>query len=266
MDTNQHTQAFTAWLRSWGASDTTISTRTIVIRAGSRQWGPDELVTTETLAEWLGQPRFSAWTRVTYHSHLRSYFGWLTATGRIPANPTRELRSPQPPKDKPRPLSATEARRVLEGSTGRQHTWLVLGMFAGLRAHEIAKLRGEDVDEQALYVLGKGRQGAILPTHDLVWEEALGYPRQGWWFPSHGATGHVTAQSISTMTTRLFGSLGVEGSIHRCRHSYATQLLRGGANIRVVQTLMRHSALASTARYTAVDEEERVAAIRGLAA
>ena len=59
---------------------------------------------------------------------------------------------------------------------------------------------------------------------------------------------------------------GIEGSLHRCRHTYATELLRAGANIRVVQTLMRHASLSSTQIYTAVDENERREGIRRLGA
>lgn len=64
----------------------------------------------------------------------------------------------------------------------------------------------------------------------------------------------------------LFDELGIEGATHRTRHSYGTALLRGGANIRVVQELMRHSSLATTAAYLGVDEDERRRAIALLAA
>jgi integrase/recombinase XerD len=76
----------------------------------------------------------------------------------------------------------------------------------------------------------------------------------------------VTSLAVSTMTTQLFKANGIEGSIHRCRHTYATQLLRAGVNIRVVQTLMRHASLTSTQIYTAVDEDERRDAINRLVA
>jgi len=68
------------------------------------------------------------------------------------------------------------------------------------------------------------------------------------------------------MTTRLFKANGIEGSLHRARHTYATTLLRTGANIRVVQELMRHKSLSSTAIYTGVDEEELRNGIAGLQA
>ena len=59
---------------------------------------------------------------------------------------------------------------------------------------------------------------------------------------------------------------GIEGSLHRCRHYFGTELLREGVSTRVIQTLMRHESLATTENYLAVDEAERVAAIRRLAA
>lgn len=59
-------------------------------------------------------------------------------------------------------------------------------------------------------------------------------------------------------------SLGIEGSLHRCRHTYVTSLLRSGANIRVVQSLMRHQGLAVTARYLEVNDDERTDAVARL--
>jgi integrase/recombinase XerD len=117
-------------------------------------------------------------------------------------------------------------------------------------------------DQDQLYVLGKGGHKAFLPTHPLVWELAQTLPQTGWWFPSpRSSAGHVPAVSVTTETTKVFTTNGIDGSIHRCRHTYATDLLRAGVNIRVVQTLMRHESLNSTMIYTAVDEDERRAAI-----
>jgi len=64
----------------------------------------------------------------------------------------------------------------------------------------------------------------------------------------------------------LFHDLDIAGSIHRCRHTYATRLLRAGTNIRIVQKLMRHSSLASTQVYTDVSEDEQRNAIGLLSA
>lgn len=264
--TQHHLGDFEQWLKSWSASPRTIVPRIHVLRAALQHWGPPAGVSTRDLQAWLANPDYAAWTRVTYYGHAKSYFGWLTQAGHISADPTLGLRRPTPPKDKPRPLSEAEASMVLDAATGNARSWLMLGMYAGLRAHEIAKLKGQDVDAETIHVVGKGGQSAILPTHPALWELAQDYPRRGYWFPSRSRHGHVTPGSVSTIITRLFSELGIPGSIHRARHTYGTRLLRAGANIRVVQTLMRHESLATTALYTAVDEDERAAAINSLVA
>lgn len=258
---------FETYMLSWGAAATTVSKRLVVIDAMLAELGEPQEVDPSRLQGWLANGDWSQWTRVTYFGHLRSYFGWLAETGRITADPTAGLRRPKTPKPKPRPITTTEARAALGAARGHRHMWLLLGLFAGLRAHEIAKMRGEDVTADALFVVGKGRKAAEVPTHPDVWAYARHYPRTGHWFPSpRFGHAHIEAAAVTNGTTVLFRSLGIEGSIHRCRHYYATQLLRSGVSVRVVQTLMRHDSLATTAAYLAVDEEERVAAVRGLVA
>jgi len=177
------------------------------------------------------------------------------------------MRHPKPGKSVPRPLTPAQVATVLSAATNPNlHAWLTLGLYAGLRAHEIAKIRGEDVDEDQLWVLGKGGEGAFVPTHPAVWVLAQTMPRAGWWFPTRSSLEHVRATGVSTMTTRLFAANGIEGSIHRCRHTFATELLRAGVNIRVVQELMRHKSLASTMLYTEVTRLEKLDGIMRLAA
>ena len=131
----------------------------------------------------------------------------------------------------------------------------------------MAKIRGEDVRQDDLYVLGKGRKSATLPTHPVVWSLAQEYPRAGYWFPHQRIPGHpVGPVSVSRQVTQLFGPLGIEGSSHRCRHTFATNLLRNGVNIRIVQTLMRHDSLATTAAYLHVTDSEQTLAIASLVA
>jgi len=111
-----------------------------------------------------------------------------------------------------------------------------------------------------LFVTGKGGQEATVPTHPDLWLLAGSYPATGYWFPSPSG-GHILAGTVGIRVGRLFRRHGIEGSIHRTRHTYGTRLLRSGANIRVVQTLLRHASLATTEMYTAVDEDERRAAV-----
>ena len=212
-------------------------------------------------------PGYAQWSRATYYGHLHSYFTFAADVGFVQVDPMARIRHPKAGKSVPRPLTPAQVAVVMAAATNTNlHAWLTLALYAGLRAHEIAKIRGEDVDEDQLYVFGKGGQGAFVPTHPLVGALAQSRPRAGWWFPTRSSTGHVRSTGVSTMTSRLFAANGIEGSIHRCRHTYATQLLRAGVNIRVVQTLMRHQSLTSTQIYTAVDEDERRDAINRLVA
>lgn len=258
---------YAAWMRSWGAAESTIAKRIVVAQVVAGLFPCPAQVAPDDLGGFLANPAYSPWTRSTYFNHMRSLFGWLAETERIPEDPSLRLRRPRAPGAKPRPLAAQEATNALRIASGDRRTWLLLGMFAGLRAHETAKLRGEDVSERALYVRGKGGKDSMLPTHPLIWQVAQVYPRTGYWFPSRKVgRDHVCSQTVSTYITRLFSELGIEGSYHRCRHMYGTNLLRSGVNLRIVQDLMRHSSLATTAAYLGVDEDERQAAIRGLAA
>jgi len=250
-------QDYAQWMRSWGASEKTISARATLARARLEEWGLDGF-TAANIQEWMGRDRekpWSRWTRSTYHAHLKSFCEYLVAGEYIAESPMEDVRKARRPHSLPRPLSEEDVARVLEAAAGRTRDWVVLALDSGLRAHEVAKLRGEDVTMQGLYVRGKDDKPTVLPTHPDIWAMTVRYPRVGYWFTSPYG-GHVHAETISATVSRLFSSLGIEGSIHRCRHTYATRLLRAGVNIRQVQTLMRHSNLETTALYTAVDEDE----------
>lgn len=264
-ETNYIIEAFTIWLQSWGAAQTTIAIRVNVVRSFARD--RDLLAVDRADIEvWLANPSWSGWTRSAYHAHLRSLFGWLRATGRRADDPTYELRRPRTPKSLPRPLTDEQVATALEAAVGPVHTYLLLGLYAGLRSHEIGKVRGEDVSPDGLYVVGKGNKAATLPTHPLIWAAAQDYPRHGWWFPTWSRAGHATASGVTGAVTRLFASLGIEGSVHRCRHTYGTRLVRAGNNLRVVQELMRHESLTTTQVYTEVADAEKRSAIASLAA
>lgn len=256
---------YVRWLRSWGASDDTVRARSVIARGRLRDWGIDGF-TAANIEDWLGR-EVSDWTRATYHAHLSDLCAWLAATGRLPDNPMLAIRKPGRPHSLPRPLSDAEVDRALAAASGRVLTWLLLGLNAGLRAHEIAKVRGEDVTPEGIYVQGKGGKRAVQPMHPDIALDARqqGYPGRGWWFPSAKVPGRpVMAATVSNYVGRLFSDLGIEGSVHRTRHTYGTNLLRSGVHIRDVQQLMRHSDLSTTAAYTAVDEDHLQAAVARL--
>ncbi|WP_280516451.1 tyrosine-type recombinase/integrase [Actinomyces succiniciruminis] len=139
---------------------------------------------------------------------------------------------------------------------------MLLGAYAGLRIHEIACIRGTDIDTVAgtLHVAGKGGRDDILPAHPVILDQAADYP-PGYWFPSPTEDQPVKAKTVGTVISRAFNRAGVRGSAHQLRHYFATSLLRAGADSRVVQTLMRHESLATTGRYLGVDDAQQRAAL-----
>lgn len=241
----------------------TIEQRGRFARRFLTHWGLD--VAGHTVGAWLNT--FDGWTAVTYYGHACSWFSWLAVHGHIGDDPTAVLRRPTPPRPRARPLSDRELAAAVEAASGDDASFLMLGYLAGLRAHEIAKFHGRDIDDSRIHVVGKGGQSEMVPAHSALVALAATYPRDDYWFPSPMAgRAHLAAGTVSDRVSRLFTSLGIAGSSHRARHTYGTRLLRGGANLRVVQDLMRHRDLTTTAGYLGTDELERVRAIRGLEA
>lgn len=111
-----------------------------------------------------------------------------------------------------------------------------------------------------LKVLGKGGRLDYLPLHDTIRELAPSM-NSGWWFPARaGRDGHIKGQSVSDLLADARDRAGITDAHltgHSLRHSFGTELVRGGANIRAVQELMRHSSLQTTQRYTQVLDEDR---------
>lgn len=269
---------YARWMRSAHYSERTVGKRIRMAERLLDEWPDPARPSAADLAEWLGESAeqaqercgrpWSSATAASYYSDVRAFFTWLHESNQIPENPTdsKLFKRPRAGQSLPKPLAAAEVQRALDHARGNVYAWLILALGAGLRAHEIAKIRGEDVTEDFVYVRGKGGKEAFLPANPEIWELAQHYPRRGWWFPSPEHDGHVSADSITIMVGRLFREVGIPtGSIHRCRHTYATRLLReSGLDLREVQKLMRHSSVATTALYTEVSEDRLRAAIKGL--
>lgn len=253
-------------LRSWGASPATVKSRIDCVQQFAAQSGRDPRdADRATITAWLGTPGWSASTRATYFGHLRSWYAWLVDTGRLEQDPTRGLRRAHAPRGVPRPVPDAAVRAMLDQAGPRVRTYVVIAAFAGLRVHEIAKIRGEDVAQDLIYVRGKGGGIATVPTHPLVWAETDRYPPRGWWFPASNEAGHVQGSSVSAGIRRLMERVGVDGTPHALRHSFGTNVLRSaGGNLRVAQQALRHANVATTAIYTRVDDADLRAAVLGL--
>lgn len=252
------------WLRSVDRSPNTIKQRVRIANKVVARFADLNAVDPEALADWLSEADdLARWSRATYHSGIRAFFKWLELSRLIDTDPTASplFERPRTRRGVPKPLSPAETTAVLAAAHGNTLAWLLMALLAGLRAAEIAAFRGESITEERIILVGKGNKEATVPTHPDLWALAQQYPRRGWWFPSPAHDGHVAGNSVTIMVGRLFREAGIDGSIHRCRHTFATNLLRRGVNLRKVQELMRHESPATTAVYTAVNEDELRAAI-----
>lgn len=258
-------QPYGEWLRDHDLSAKTITQRLEFFSRLVVQIDP-ATATTGDLSLWLSQ--YEGWTRLTYLASLRSIGKFLVEAGVRDDNPAAGLRRGPNPDMDPRPFNADEEARILAAAAHRRHhgAWFLLGLRAGFRAHEAAKLDGQDVTRERVRVLGKGGKVCFIPTHPDIWDLAQHYPRSGPWFPSYRAAGHITGNYLSGRTSALLASVGLDGSFHRLRATYATSLLRAGVNIRVVQKLMRHESLNTTEHYLGVADDELTSAIATLGA
>jgi integrase/recombinase XerD len=183
------------------------------------------------------------------------------------------------PQKLPLTISPNEAERLLDmAGSLRDHVMLSLGYGCGLRAGEIVRLKAGDIDSAQMIiriVQSKGRKD----RHVMLPPELLGSLRQWWkarptrfdadvpvserWlFPGPGEGRHLTTRQLSRLFHESAAAAGITKriSLHSLRHSFATDLLEKGIDIRYIQALLGHSKLDTTARYTRV-ATGRIAAI-----
>lgn len=212
------------------------------------------------ISRFLAQPQLSIASRSTYFGYINGFYRWWARNGGV--HVTSALPRPKAPKGVPHPISTPDLRRLIDlpGMHHRTRVMILLAAFAGLRVHEIAKFRGEDInlDRRTIAVLGKGNKPALLPLHPLIAEAALTMPRRGWWFPANNRREgeHLLRKSVSDIIGQAMRRAGIfSGTPHSLRHWHATALLEADVDLRTVQTLMRHSSLETTARYTLVTDQ-----------
>lgn len=224
-------------------------------------------LTAEDISAWLARRGLSANSKARYFRSVASWCGWLHRTGRISADPMVALRRPRGRVGTPDPLDLREVELVFDGAPARLVAIMVLALYAGLRAHEVAAFRGVQVRERHVVMLGKGEKPARLPLAPQLAAVAVSMPAAGWWFPSPSWSGrdHLSGNHVGALVAARFRAVGVEtGSIHRLRHTYGTLVQRETRDIRVTQRLLRHASVATTMIYTAVEDGDMAAALRGL--
>jgi integrase len=256
-----------------GLSLRTVEERSRVLRRLRAGTGADPVtVDSATLARWLAGQPWSQSTRATYDSYLRCWFGWVRDE-ELRADDPMPRRKPKAPRRQARPVTDAHLRRLLATRMHkRTRVMILLCSFAGLRVHEVAKLRGEDVDLVArqLHVVGKGGVAATIPLHPLLVAAAGTMPRTGWWFPTHvgnrnGPAAPILGRSVSSIVGQAMRRAGIpRGTAHRLRHWYATHLVDSGTDLATTQSLLRHASIGTTQLYVLVGESKRVRGVNRL--
>lgn len=260
--------AWTLTMQAQGLSQATITERTRLIRQLARTTGTDPAaLTPHTLTVFLAAIA-SPVTADAYYSIARAWCTWLVRAGHRDDDPTMRVPRPRVPPARPRPITRQQLDTLLATPLRQDtRTKILLASYAGLRIHEIAKIRGEDIDPAGgtLTVTGKGGRTDLLPAHPIILTQAANYPRKGYWFPSPNRPGqHVAAKTVGTVIARALRRAGIDATAHQLRHFFATSLLEAGVDSRIVQTLMRHASLATTGRYLGVTLTQQRAALNSL--
>ncbi len=257
------------WQYAQSHSQRTVTERVSTVRRMSLWCNvAPERATMEDIVTWLAEGGdWSTQTRWTYHTSLAAWFLWLQKQGHRMDNPMLLIPKPRRPRNVPRPTTHDELARILGVRMWTAtRAKVLLATLQGLRAHEIAKVRGEHFDLVArqMEVKGKGGETKVLPLHPDVAAVAAKMPTKGYWFPGTSG-GHVHRGSVCNTLRAVFDRAGVPGSGHKLRHWYGSSLLEAGVDLRTTQELMRHASIQSTQIYTKVNDKMRADGISRLA-
>ena len=208
-------------------------------------------------------------------SALRTFFRYLVREGSLPSNPTEGLSTPKLNRYLPKTLSVDEATALMERGYGnslldlRDRAIVELFYSSGLRVSELTGLDVGSLDlrENLVRVLGKGRKERIVPIGRKANEALLSYledrgmpgTEEPLFLNARG--GRLTPRSVQrNLKARLIkAGLIKDISPHALRHSFATHLLDGGADLRAIQELLGHASLSTTQKYTQVSVDQLMA-------
>lgn len=205
---------------------------------------------------------------------IKSFFHYLLAKGVIKDDPTATLDSPKVRKRLPQALSPDEVNRLLAEPAKRttpkalrDRALLELLYATGIRVTELVSLNVSDVNlasGSVRIIRGKGKEERIIPAHDRAIAALRDYLEKGRLplmkdreeqslFLNHRGQ-RLTRQGLWLIIKRYVQEAGIKGQVtpHTLRHSFATHLLNGGADLRHVQKLLGHANISTTQVYTQV--------------
>jgi integrase/recombinase XerC len=215
-------------------------------------------------------------------SAVRSLFRFACREGTLEANPAQGVKTPKAPKTLPRHLRPGEVESLIEAPEGegplvlRDRAILEMLYAAGLRVSELVGLDWPDVDLSArmVRVMGKGSKERMVPFGRPA-AEALRRWLETWEavrspgddaqpvFLNHQGT-RLTDRSVRRVIDRWVDAAAVARGVHphTLRHTFATHLLEGGADLRAIQELLGHSSLSTTQKYTHLEVDRLLAVYR----
>jgi integrase/recombinase XerD len=236
--------------------------------------------TTEELERWLAELRAAGLSPATIArrvASVRSLFRHLVLIGAVSENPAADLDLPRRVRRLPRTLSPGEAERLIEAAAGttpralRDRALVELLYGAGLRVSEAVGLdkAGVDLDQRLVRTVGKGGKERVVPVGRQAVDALRRYLSRGrphldrrhrpeLFLNAQG--GALTRAGAFLILRRLAGKAGLEPDRvhpHLLRHSFATHLLEGGADLRSVQEMLGHADLSTTELYTHVTDRRR---------
>jgi integrase/recombinase XerD len=202
----------------------------------------------------------------------RSFFGFMVAEGKIKNNPTENMSSPSVGKALPKPIPISQVRLLLEqpaklttSEAKRDRAMLELLYASGMRISELVALNMGDVNFEGDYFvrcIGKGRKERIIPVYQQIAVTVKKYVDEDRPKLAHGkkenamflnARGdRLTRQGFWQKLKEYAKTAGLSSQIspHTLRHSFATHMLSGGADLRSVQELLGHANISTTQVYT----------------
>jgi len=237
----------------------------------------------ETVNAYLDRLRhdgLSAASSARRLSAIRQLHRFLCADGIRGDDPTRIVASPKSRRALPKVLSIAEVDRLLttaeaeanaeaspakQASALRLYVLLELLYATGLRVSELVSLRRAAVmrDTSYLTVTGKGSKERVVPLNDRARDAIKSYLATlepgPFLFPASGADGYLSRQVFARDLKGLAGRAGISSARvapHVLRHAFASHLLAGGADLRVVQMLLGHADISTTQIYTHVLDEK----------
>ena len=207
-----------------------------------------QIATTEDLQRCIMTAKAVS-TKGNYASRLISVFKALRKMGLIDNDPISDLPKVKKGRGIPHPITPKEAEMIMTEAREPMRDWFIIACCAGLRAMEVSRLRGIDLEKvdggYTLRIAGKGGTDLEVPVAQIVADTILKYG-------TNGRLWNVTPNRLSKLASLEMKRLGIpKKTFHACRHYFATNMLqKSGGDLLAVRDLMRHSSVATTQVYT----------------